>query len=109
MKVTIVKKAYDKDDLISLTNGRETLSPKGSSKVDAAIEKEIVLTSTQLAEFESDLLDDSEIVKAHRDLMRVDGNGVWHCIAITADNAKYRILVESEGYDYARYTAIVEK
>lgn len=33
----------------------------------------------------------------------------WHCIAIINDNHPYAILVESEGYDYARYTAVVLK
>lgn len=77
--------------------------------MDAVVEKEIVLTDAEFAAFENDLLADSEIVKQHEDLMQVDGNGIWHCIAITTATAKYRILVESEGYDYARYTAFVQK
>ncbi len=109
MKVQIVKKACDKEDLCELTDRRTKEFPKGSSHVDAVIEKEIVLTDAQLAEFESDLLTDSEIVKENIGLMRVDENGVWHCIAITSRSAKYSILVESEGYDYPRYTAIISK
>ena len=77
--------------------------------VDVVIEKEIVLTDKELAEFESDLLAEREIIKSNLDLMCVDNNKVWHCIALTSKTADYKILVESEGYKYPRYTAIVNK
>ena len=76
---------------------------------ESVVDKEITLTDKEVTAFESDLLAYSEIIKKHKDLMRVDENEVWHCIAVTSKKANYRILVESEGYDYARYTAIVQK
>lgn len=33
--------------------------------------------------------------------------GRWHCIKVTAPGSKISILVESEGYDYARYTSVI--
>lgn len=35
-------------------------------------------------------------------------NGVWHCIMAKCEGEKYALLIESEGYDYARYTAVIE-
>ncbi len=39
--------------------------------------------------------------------MWLDNDG-WHVIAITCSEKSSTILIESEGYDYARYTSIVE-
>ena len=39
--------------------------------------------------------------------MWLDNDG-WHAIAITCSEKSSTILIESEGYDYARYTSIVE-
>ena len=38
-----------------------------------------------------------------------DENGVWNAILVTAKEIDYGILVQSEGYDYARYTAFISK
>lgn len=109
MKAIMVKKASNTDDWYEQASYLESRYPKGTSAVDVVIEKEIVLTDKELAVFESDLLEDSEIIKSNLDLMYVDNNKVWHCIALTSKNAKHKILVESEGYNYSRYTAIVNK
>jgi len=42
-------------------------------------------------------------------LMRMDEHGIWHCIKVTARGSKVSVLVNSEGYDYARYTAVIKK
>lgn len=41
--------------------------------------------------------------------MSRDECGVYHCIFITSDEHDFGILVESEGYKYARYTAYLSK
>jgi hypothetical protein len=37
--------------------------------------------------------------------MYIDTNGVYHCIYVKGEGAKDGILIESEGYSYARYAA----
>ena len=109
MEVTMIRKASSKNDWYERFNQIQEMFYRKPETEQAVIEKEIMLTNKELAQFESDLLRDSEIVKENCDLMRVDESGVWHCIAVTSKNANYQILVECEGYDYARYTAIVSK
>ena len=38
--------------------------------------------------------------------MWLDAEG-WHVIAVTCKDRNQTILIESEGYDYARYTSVV--
>ena len=33
----------------------------------------------------------------------------WHCLEVTSDDSKETILVESEGYSYARYVSVIKK
>lgn len=109
MKVTMVRKVNSKAEWYDAIERMRTLFGREPQQVDAVIEKEITLTATELAAFERDMLADSEIIEQNIPLMRVDENEIWHCISITSKTAKYRILVESEGTRYARYSAIVPK
>lgn len=109
MKVVMIRKAASKAEWHDAYEGIRQLFGREPQTVDAVVEKEIVLTDAEFEAFENDLLTDNEIIQKHKELMQVDGNGIWHCIAITTATAKYRILVDSEGSDYARYTAIVQK
>jgi hypothetical protein len=34
--------------------------------------------------------------------------GVWHCILVKSKTSDIGLLIESEGYDYARYTGVVK-
>jgi len=40
--------------------------------------------------------------------MRIDKNGVRHCILVKVSGENDGILVESEGYEYARYAAYLK-
>jgi len=74
-------------------------------KCEYVIEKVIELPENDYLAFANDLLKDSAVIKANNGLMFVDADGVWHCILVKAKGGSDGILVESEGYDYARYTA----
>lgn len=109
MQATIIRKASSKTDWYERVESTRALLGREPKKREVVIEKEIILTDTEFTAFERNLLEDNEIVKQYKLLMYADENEVLHCIAITSKNAKYKILVESEGYNYARYTAIVQK
>jgi len=93
-KVNFFRKAH-KDDLI----------PKNEVK----IEKVVTLQINEFRKFEDRLLDNYDFITENKELMYIDEDGVWHAILITAKEVDYGILVESEGYDYARYAAYISK
>lgn len=84
---------------------KEDLIPK----TEFIIEKTIVLTTREFDIFLNDLMEDYQFIADHTDLMYEDDNGVWHCILITSADASFGILVQSEGYSYARYAATYMK
>jgi len=93
-KVNFFRKAH-KDDLI----------PKNEVK----IEKVVTLQINEFRKFEDRLLDNYDFITENKELMYIDEDDVWHAILITAKEVDYGILVESEGYNYARYAAYISK
>jgi hypothetical protein len=72
------------------------------------IEKTIILDETGYTYFADNLLADAEFISENLELMFVDKSGIKHCLFITKEGAKDGILVESEGYGYARYAAYLK-
>jgi hypothetical protein len=73
------------------------------------IEKEIIIDEDLFETFIHDPLDDYEFIKENIDMMYSDKDDVFHCIFVTSNKHDFGILVESEGYHYARYTAYLTK
>ena len=73
------------------------------------IEKEVVINKDLFETFIQDPLNDYDFVKENIDLMYCDKDDVFHCILITNDDHDFGILVQSEGYHYARYAAYIPK
>lgn len=69
--------------------------------------KVIELTQEQYQHFCTHMLEDMPFIKANRTLTDRDANGVNHCLLVTARNTQGGILVDCQGYDYARYAAEV--
>lgn len=72
------------------------------------IEKTINLEAEEFDTFANDLFADWVFIKENVELMRVDRNGTRHCILVKARGETGDILVESEGYEYARYAAYLK-
>ena len=70
------------------------------------VEKWIPLSHWSFEQIKQDPLHDLEAVKAYRDIMFCD-NEANHCIMLLDDFGSDGILVESEGYDYPRYSCFV--
>ena len=62
------------------------------------------LTQQQFHYFSQHLLEDTLFLIRDRDLMGWDQDGV-RCVLVTSQEQKDGILVNTEGYDYARYAA----
>lgn len=75
--------------------------------VRVEVVKIIQLTQEQYQHFSTHLLEDMPFIKANRGLTNLDRQGVNHCLLVTTQNIQGGILVDSQGYDYARYTAEV--
>ena len=73
------------------------------------IVKEIIIDEDLFETFIHNPLDDYEFIKENIDVMYCDGEEVFHCIFVTSNEHDFGILVESEGYHYARYTAYLPK
>ena len=73
------------------------------------IEKEIILSKSEFDKFINRPLDDYDFIKENLELMYCDKDDVFHCIFVTSNEHDFGILVESEGYHYARYTAYLPK
>ena len=68
--------------------------------------KVVELTEKQFRHFSTHMLDDMPFIIENRNLMR-EVDGVYHCLLVCVKNHRGGILVESEGYNYARYAADV--
>lgn len=71
------------------------------------IEKTLILDEAKFEAFLKDPLNDYDFIKENVDLMHCDGEGVFHCLFITSPSHDFGILIESEGYHYARYAAFI--
>lgn len=94
MKVKFERKAF-----------KEQILPQD----EFVIEKVVEVSIDEFKKFLDDMLGDYEFISAHKDFMYVDSNDVWHAILVTSKEVDFGILVQSEGYAYARYSAYLNK
>jgi hypothetical protein len=73
------------------------------------IEKTIVIEKFLFECFIHNPLDDYEFIAENVDSMYCDKNEVFHCLFVTSDEHDFGILVECEGYHYAKFTAYLPK
>ena len=80
--------------------------PANTKPFRIQVAKIIELTQEQYQHFSTNMLQDMPFIAANRGLMR-EADGVYHCLLVCTRNSRSGILVESEGFDYARYAAYV--
>ncbi len=73
----------------------------------AKAEKIIRLSEREFERFLQSPMEYQNFIKENVDLMRQNERGVYHCLLVTGDNHRDGILVEADGYDYARYASYV--
>jgi hypothetical protein len=76
---------------------------------DCVVEKTIELSAEDYLHFKNHLLEYKPFITENRDWMRVDGNSVAHCLLVLGEGGSEGVLVNSEGYDYARYASLVQE
>ncbi len=73
----------------------------------AKVEKIIRLADKDFENLLQSPMDYQKFIKENTDLMRMDESGVYHCLLVTGENHRDGVLVEAEGYEYARYASYV--
>ena len=71
-----------------------------------AVTREVVLTADEFDKFAADLLEDQPWIEKNDG--GINQAGEIRCIRVRNAQTGERVLVNSEGYDYPRYTAIEE-
>lgn len=73
----------------------------------AEIEKKVRLPAGEFEEFLRNPLEGLPCIEENIDLMQEDRDGIYHCLLVTGEGRRDGVLVESEGYGYARYASYV--
>lgn len=99
------RKGSDVDELI------ECAASPGVQKTKTAfqVEKVVVLSDAEYAAFRKEgFMQDQTFLFENRYYMWFDPSETcWHCLLIKGEHSREGILVEAEGYSYARYAAHV--
>ncbi len=86
---------------------RNAIDRGEGQRAEYVVERTIYLPKEEFIHFRSHLLDDNNELINYRNEMYVDENNVWHVLMFCSMIADIMILVNSEGFNYARYTSII--
>ena len=87
-----------------------TVMRRKDSQVDlqkCMVEKVIEISQADFSALCNGLLEDKDYISKYKNLMRVDNNGITHCLLVLGSDTEDGILINSEGYNYARYSAYI--
>ena len=98
---------YHRPSHINDLNGQNPLRPVPERQTSFQVEQVVVLCDEQFRQFqETGLKDDQIFLFDYSDKMWFDpGSLCWHCVLVKGETGKEGILVDAEGYSYARYAA----
>ncbi|OCN00405.1 hypothetical protein A7X67_16195 [Clostridium sp. W14A] len=71
------------------------------------VERALELSKAEYREFRDHLTRDMPFIAENRDWMLIDENNVAHCLLVLGEGGSEGVLVNSEGYDYARYASLM--
>jgi len=80
--------------------------PKNANMQEYIIEATVKVPDNDFAEFSKHLLRDQGFIKEHKEKMYCKDR-IMHVISVISPNSPFSILVEAEGYGYARYAAFL--
>lgn len=69
--------------------------------------KIIELTEAQYQHYAAHLGEEAPFITANQTIMGTDKRGVTRCLLITVRSRRDGILIDAQGYDYARYSAYI--
>jgi hypothetical protein len=74
---------------------------------NCVIEKIVELPEKEYKYFKTAPLRDMSFIAENTDIMCRDENGIYHCLLVLGEGSSDGVLIESEGYDYARYSSFM--
>lgn len=74
---------------------------------DCVIEKIVELPEAEYKYFKSAPIRDMSFIVENTDCMYRDENGVFHCLLVMGEDSSDGVLIEAEGYNYARYSSYI--
>ena len=86
---------------------RNAIDRKEGRLHEYIVERTIYLSKEKFIHFRSHLIEDNDDLINYRNEMYVDENNVWHVLMFCSMIADIMILVNSEGFNYARYCSII--
>ena len=104
MKVIFVRKATSLEVVKQVT---EELKEKGYEGAKYQVTREVELSDEDFRKLTSDLLEDQDLIQKDEGGMNDEGEVL--CIRVINKESGERILIDPQGYEYPRYTAIEEK
>ena len=98
---------YHRPRHIDDINGQNPMRPVPERETSFRVEQAVVLSDEQYRQFkENGFMDDQIFLFDYSDKMWLDpGSLCWHCILVKGETSKDGVLVDAEGYSYARYAA----
>ena len=87
-------------------NAQELMEESTKQPIRVEVAKVIQLTAQQFCHFSANLLQDMPFIAANKDLTGWYKE-VTRCLLVTTRGNRDGILVDSQGYNYARYSAYV--
>ena len=82
---------------------------EAGEKVEVKIEKRITLDRAEFVKFSDDFMGDYEFLKANADICGETEKGERRCIRIDSEDVSYSIVVDLDGYTWARYAGIIKR
>ncbi len=83
----------------------DLLEERRRGPVHVQVEQIIQLTYEQYQHFLSHIWEDMPFFEAHKRSTDCDSKGVSRCLLVTARNIRGGVLVDCQGYSFARYAA----
>lgn len=92
-----------------MLNLKAVLERKASDypTADCVIEKIVELPKAEYEHFKSAPLRDMSFIAENTGLMCRDLNGIYHCLLALGEGSSDGVLIEAEGYTYARYSSFM--
>lgn len=101
MKAVMVRKACNVKDWQDIVNQFKL------DKSQVKIEKTIEISDEEFKKLCDDFFEYRDYITENLKHMYME-EGVWHCILVKGKTSDIGLLIESEGYDYARYTGLIK-
>lgn len=98
---------YHRPNHVDDINGKNPMRPVPERQTNFRVEQVVILCDEQFRQFkETGIRDDQIYLFDHSDKMWFDPSDLcWHCLLIKGETSKDGVLVDAEGYAYARYAA----